>query len=95
MFRVHRVWSLLQPQRRRHPVMSALLGLVVVCALAVLLSVGVVIGLTVFVGSVLWRMLRPVASMSHARVAPAATDADVIDAEFRVLRKPPHRILNH
>ena len=100
MFRYHRVWSLLQPQRPRHPIARALLGLFAVCALLMLLSVGLVVGAIVFVASLLWRALHPHAPAARVREDSAAVEGDaihgdVIDGEFSVLRKPLHRITNH
>lgn len=98
MFRYRRVWSLLQPQRPRHPIMRALLGLFAVCAVLMLLLIGLVVGSIVFVASVLWRALLP--HVPRAREDSATVDGDairgdVIDGEFSVLRKPLHRITNH
>ena len=88
MFRVHRVWSLLQPQRPRHPIVRALLGLFAICALMVLLTIGAVIGLIVFAGSLVWRMFHPALSIPPAQHASPADDDDCIDGEYSVLRKP-------
>jgi hypothetical protein len=100
MFRYHRVWSLLQPQRPRHPIVSALLGLFAVCAIAVLLLVGLVVGAIVFVGSLVWRALHPHAAAERTHPDSPVVDDDVIDGEvingeFRVLRRPLNRITNH
>ncbi len=97
MFRYHRAWSLLQPQRPRHPIVRALLGLFAVCAVLVLLLVGLVVGSIVFVASLLWRAVHPHSPIARARTDSPVVDDDVIDGEiivgeFRVLRKPLHRI---
>lgn len=94
MFRVHRIWSLLQPQRPRHPIVRALLGLFAICALMVLLTIGAVIGLVMFAGSLVWRMFHPVASMQREQHASPVPNDDVIDGEYSVLRKPLPRTTN-
>ena len=94
MFRVHRVWSLLQPQRPHHPIVRLLLSVFAICALMVLLTVGAVIGLIVFAGSLLWRMFHPVASIPRAQHESPVADDDVIDGEYSVLRKPLPRTTN-
>ncbi len=95
MFRVHRVWSLFQPQRPRHPIVRALFGLFAIGALMVLLTVGAVIGLVVFAGSMLWRMFHPVAAVSQTQQDAPVADDNCIDGEYSVLRKPLNRITNH
>lgn len=98
MFRYHRVWSLLQPQRPRHPLVRALLGLFALCAFMLLLVIGAVVGVVLLAGSLLLRALRPsrvVASATHANDDAPVVDGDVIDGEYSVLRKPLHRISNH
>ena len=94
MFRVHRVWSILQPQRPRHPLVSALLGLFAICAMLAVLAIGAVVGLIVFIVSALWRLFQPAVATAprSAREQPThADDGHVIDGEFSVLRKPlPH-----
>jgi hypothetical protein len=95
MFHYHRVWSLLQPQRPRHPIVRALLGLFAVCALALLLLVGAVVGAIVLAVSLLWRALRPYPPAARAQADSPAVDGDVIDGEYSVLRKPLHRITDH
>ncbi len=100
MFRYHRVWSLLQPQRPRHPIVRALLGLFAVCALLMLLLIGVVVGAIVLAGSLFWRALHPQVPAARTRENFATVDGDamrgdVIDGEFSVLRKPLDRITNH
>lgn len=94
MFRVHRVWSLLQPQRPRHPIVRALLGLFAICALMVMLTIGAVIGMIAFAGSLLWRLFYPVASLPRAQHASPVAHDDAIDGEYSVLRKPLPRTTN-
>lgn len=92
MFRYRRVWSWLQPQRPRHPMARLLLGLFVVCALALMLLIGAVAGTVVLVASLVWRALRPHPPLARVRGDSPAADSDVIDGQYSVLRKPLDRI---
>ena len=93
MLRSHRVWSLLQPARPRHPIVRALLWIVGAGVLTFLLIMGAVIGTFVLVGSMLMRAVRPARPVPMASRAP--DDPSVIDGDFTVLKKPLHRITNH
>jgi hypothetical protein len=94
MFRAHRVFSLLQPARPRHPIVQALFALLAVCAFVVLVVVGLGIAVVVMIAGALLRAFgpsRPVAAAPDARQraqpdAPA-TSGDIIDGEFRVVDK--------
>jgi hypothetical protein len=95
MFRAHRVFSLLQPARQRHPIVQALFALFAIGAFLVLLVVGAAIAATVMlVGTVMraFSPVRPVAagatfSRPGATPEPPAANGDVIDGEFRVVSK--------
>jgi hypothetical protein len=95
MFRVHRVWSSLQPRRPHHPFVRALLGILAVGVLMVLLVVGAVIGVVLLAGSLLLRALRPARPFASPTQAPDAQVAsvmagqgDCIEGDYTVLRKP-------
>lgn len=98
MFRVHRVWSILQPQRPRHPLISAVLAIFALCVMLFVLAAGAVIGMIVFGTSLVLRMFRTPAPRHYVEQPepqqPMA-DGDVIDGEFSVLRKPLPRIAEH
>lgn len=101
MFSAYRVFSLLHPARPRHPLLQALLAVVVVCAFVVLLVVGAIIGLLVMAIALLARAFgfsRPFVFNAGVRPQPEAAssppsqpqsnnDGDVIDGEFHVVDK--------
>jgi hypothetical protein len=98
MFRAHRVFSLLQPARPRHPIVQALFALLALGAFLVLLVVGIAIAAVVMIGGALLRAFSP---SRPATVAPdprpraqadvPAAEGDIIDGEFRVVEKSiPH-----
>lgn len=68
------------PRKPRHPLVRIAVALLGVALLAVLLVVGVFVGVAMLVGGGLWKLLhrRPRAT------APART----IDGEFHAVRKP-------
>ncbi|MBS0194168.1 MAG: hypothetical protein JSR34_07960 [Proteobacteria bacterium] len=104
MFSAYRVFTLLRPPRPRHPLLQALLTVLVVCAFLVLLVVGAAIGLVVLLVALIGRALgfsRPFVFTTGARQQSEsssgpppqarAADDDVIDGEFRVVDKTlPH-----
>ncbi|MBS0213157.1 MAG: hypothetical protein JSR26_08285 [Proteobacteria bacterium] len=104
MFSAYRVFTILRPPRPRHPVLQALLTVLVVCAFLVLLAVGAAIGLVVLLLALIGRALgltRPFAfhfgasprgsSQPGPQAQAHAADDGVIDGEFRVVDKSlPH-----
>lgn len=98
MFSAYRVFSLLHPARPRHPLLQALMAVVVVCAFVVLLALGALVGLFVMAVALLARAFgwsRPVVFETGPRPGPepaqsqpsATTDGDIIDGEFHVVEK--------
>jgi hypothetical protein len=73
--------AVLSPRKPRHPLLRIAFGLLGLALLAVLLVVGVFVGATMLVVGLFGRLL-------FARGAKPANDARVVDAEYRVVRKP-------
>lgn len=73
--------ALFAPRKPRHPLLRIGIGLVGLALLAVLLVFGVVIGAGMLAVGLVARALR------QPRTRPAA-QADVLDAEFRIVDKP-------
>ena len=72
--------ALFAPRKPRHPLLRIGIGLVGLALLAVLLVFGVVIGAGMLAVGLVARALR------QPRTRPA--QADVLDAEFRIVDKP-------
>ena len=76
-FFVHRIFTY-QPSKPRHPLLRLVLGLLGLVLLAVLVVVGLFVGLGMLLFAAVRRMLRP---------APAAAaQARVIEGEYAVVR---------
>jgi hypothetical protein len=69
------------PRKPRHRLLRVVLALFGLGLLAVLLVFGLVIGVAMLAGGLLFRLWRQ-------RGKPIAQSAQAIDGEFRVLRKP-------
>ncbi|AKC86188.1 hypothetical protein [Pseudoxanthomonas suwonensis] len=69
------------PRKPRTPLLRVLLGLVGLVLLAVLVFFGLFIGAAMLAAGLAWRLLR------KREARPAAPD-NVVEAEYRVLRKP-------
>ena len=83
-FFVHRIFTY-QPSKPRHPLLRLVLGLLGLVVLAVLVVVGLFVGLGMLMFAAVRRMLRaPVAS-------PAVRQAEesVIEGEYSVVDKRP------
>jgi Tfp pilus assembly protein PilX len=83
-FFVHRIFTY-QPSKPRHPLLRLVLGLLGLVVLAVLVVVGLFVGLGMLLFAAFRRMLRsPVA-------APAARQAEesVIEGEYSIVDKRP------
>ena len=76
-FFVHRIFTY-QPSKPRHPLLRLVLGLLGLVVLAVLVVVGLFVGLGMLLFAAVRRMLRP---------APAAAaQPNVIEGEYAVVR---------
>ena len=73
--------AFLSPRKPRMPLLRAVLGVVGLVLLAVLVFFGLFVGAAMLAVGLAWRLLR----RSPAR---ASTPAQVVDAEYRVVRKP-------
>ena len=82
-FFVHRIFSY-QPSKPRHPLLRLLLGLLGLVLLAVLVAVGLFVGLGMLLFAAFRRMLRTTASE-----APRAVEENVIEGEYSVVDKRP------
>lgn len=78
---VHRIFHY-APSKPRHPLLRLLFGIVGLALLAVLVVVGLFVGLGMLLFAAARRMLRAPAASSR----PAALDT-VIDGEFSVIQK--------
>lgn len=80
---VDAVRNLFAPRKPRHPLVKLAFGLVGVALLAVLVVVGLFVGVAMLIVGMLMRLLR-----GHGQpMARPATDARVVDAEYRVVGK--------
>lgn len=80
-FFVHRIFTY-SPSKPRHPLLRLVLGLLGIVVLAVLVVVGLFVGLGMLLFAALRRMLRAPAA------APRKVEA-VIDGEYSVVDKRP------
>ena len=76
-----RVRSALEPRKPRHRLMRFVLGLAGLAVVVALVMVGVVVGATMLVVGLGYRLLA-------RRGKPVARDARIVDAEYRVIDKP-------
>jgi hypothetical protein len=83
-FFVHRIFTY-QPSKPRHPLLRLVFGLLGLVLLAVLVVVGLFVGLGMLMFAAVRRTLR------GASVAPAAprVEENVIDGEYSVIDKRP------
>lgn len=68
------------PRKPRHPLLKLAIGVVGLVVLALLVVVGLFVGAAMLAGGLLRRLL--------SKSAGARARADVIDADYRVVRKP-------
>lgn len=75
--------NLFAPRKPRHPLLKLAFGLVGVALLAVLVVIGLFVGVAMLLGGALLRLLR-------LRGQPVArrADARVVEGEYRVVGKP-------
>lgn len=71
----------LSPRKPRHPLLRVVLGLLGLALLAVLLVVGLFVGAAMLVAGLLGRLWL-------GRGTKPAADSRVVQAEYRVVRKP-------
>lgn len=72
--------NLFEPRKPRNPLVRIAMGLLGLAILAVLVFVGVFVGAAMILVGVAWKLLA-------SRKRPAAA-GNVVDAEYRVVRKP-------
>ena len=72
--------ALFSPRKPRSPLLRVLLGVVGLALLAVLVFFSVFVGAAMIAAGLAWKLLR------SRRSAPAS--GRVVDAQYRVLRKP-------
>lgn len=75
--------TLFQPRKPRNPLVRVALGLLGLAILAVLVFVGVFVGAAMILIGLVWKLL----SVRKARRASSAAQGNVMDAEYRVVRK--------
>ena len=73
--------ALFSPRKPRTPLLRVALGLVGLALLAVLVFFSVFVGAAMIAAGLAWKLLR-------GRQARTAASGRVVDAEYRVLRKP-------
>ncbi|KHL58658.1 membrane protein [Xanthomonas cannabis] len=81
LFQYGNLHSLFAPRKPRHPLVRLAAGLAGLAILAVLIFFSVFVGAAMILGGIAWKVL----SKSH-RSPPQ--QARVVDAEYRVVRKP-------
>lgn len=79
-FQFGNVRTLFEPRKPRHPLVRVAAGLAGLAILAVLIFFGLFVGAAMILAGVAWKLL------SRKR-APAAR-VDVVEGEYRVVRKP-------
>ena len=85
-FFVHRIFTY-QPSKPRHPLLRLVLGLLGLVVLAVLVVVGLFVGLGMLLFAAFRRMLRgPVAAV------PRQAEESVIEGEYSVVDKQPAQL---
>jgi len=77
---VHRIFTY-SPSKPRHPLLRLVLGLLGVMVLAVLVVVGLFVGLGMLLFAAVRRLFRPAAQVTPPRAV------DSIEGEFRVVEK--------
>ena len=82
-FFVHRIFTY-QPSKPRHPLLRLMLGLLGLVLLAVLVVVGLFVGLGMLLFAAVRRMMR-----SPVAPAPRQVDDSVIEGEYSVVDKRP------
>ena len=82
-FFVHRIFTY-QPSKPRHPVLRLVLGLLGLVLLAVLVVVGLFVGLGMLLFAAVRRMLRAPSAQAARKV-----EESVIEGEFSVVEKRP------
>ncbi|MEJ1096271.1 MULTISPECIES: hypothetical protein [unclassified Pseudoxanthomonas] len=73
--------SAFAPRKPRHPLLRLAFGLLGLALLCVLVFFSVFVGAAMIAGGLLYKLLRQ-------RGKPVARDANVVDGEYRVIRKP-------
>lgn len=76
--------ALFSPRKPRAPLLRLALGLVGLALLAVLVFFSVFVGAAMIAAGLAWKLLRG----RQAARAAGASSRQVVDAEYRVLRKP-------
>ena len=82
-FFVHRIFTY-QPSKPRHPLLRLVFGLLGLVLLAVLVVVGLFVGLGMLLFAAFRRMLR-----APAAPAPRKVEESVIEGEYSVVEKRP------
>lgn len=72
------------PRRPRHPLLRLALGVVGIALLLMLVAVGVVVGIAMLAGGMLWRLW---AQRGKPRPARTGKRADSIDGDYHVVGK--------
>jgi len=85
-FFVHRIFTY-QPSKPRHPLLRLALGLLGLVLLAVLVVVGLFVGLGMLLFAAFRRMLR-----GPVTAAPRHAEESVIEGEYSVVDKQPAQI---
>ena len=80
---VDAVRNLFAPRKPRHPLLRIAVGLVGLALLAVLVVIGLFVGVAMLAGGLLLRLLRT----RGQPIARAARDSRVVEAEYRVVGK--------
>lgn len=73
--------TLFAPRKPRHPLVRVAVGLLGVAILGVMVFVGVFVGAAMIMAGLAWKLLAQ-------RKTPARADANVVEGEYRVVRKP-------
>ena len=80
---VDAVRNLFAPRKPRHPLLRIAVGLIGLALLAVLVVIGLFVGVAMLAGGLLLRLLRT----RGQPIARAARDSRVVEAEYRVVGK--------
>ena len=81
-FQFGNVRTMFEPRKPRHPLVRLAVGLAGLAILAVLIFFGVFVGAAMILAGVTWKLL------SRAAKREPAVRRDVVEGEYRVVRKP-------
>lgn len=83
-FQFHQFRTLFAPRKPRHPLVRVAVGLLGLAILAAMVFVGVFVGAAMILAGLAWKLLASRKGSARVRAA----DANVVEGEYRVVRRP-------